>query len=337
MDPAPAPAPGEPRLPPTTPRGGGLRTWGVRALRVAVTVAATWWVVRRLPAGELGTVSGALPRWTLLVPSVAMAVNTLLLAERHRVALAVLGHAVPLGDLVLLHLRSAFAALVLPRGGADLTRVAVLARQTGDLEGVLAAALHLRIVDLGLWISLLVVFLVQGPWPGLRALEVAATAVIGAGVGILVALPLGVRLAGGRIGRLPWIGARALRIVEALRAAAGAGRATLRIAALGLPMALGNIASVSVLFWAAGVEIPLPRQLGLVPAMDAVLSLPITVGGVGLRESVFILVGESVGLAAPAALAIAWTRWTGELSRGFVGGLSLWIAGGWGKRRQRET
>ncbi|MBL8617832.1 MAG: flippase-like domain-containing protein [Deltaproteobacteria bacterium] len=337
MDPAAAPAPVEPRPPPTPLGGAALRTWGVRALRAAVTVAATWWVVHRLPAGELGSISEALPRWTLAMPSAVMAVNTMLLAERHRTALAALGHAVPLGELVLLHLRSAFAALVLPRGGADLTRVAVLARQTGDLEGVLAAALHLRVVDLGLWIGLLVVFLLQGPWPGLRALELAAAAVIGAGIGILVALPVGVRLAGDRVGRLPWIGARALRIVEALRAAAGAGRATLRIAALGLPMALGNIASVSVLFWAAGVEIPLPRQIGLVPAMDAVLSLPITVGGVGLRESVFILVGESFGIAAPAALAIAWTRWTGELSRGLVGGLSLWISGGWGQRRQRET
>jgi hypothetical protein len=56
-----------------------------------------------------------------------------------------------------------------------------------------------------------------------------------------------------------------------------------------------------------------------------------------LRESVFILVGESFGLTAPVALAIAWTRWTGELSRGLLGGLSLLIAGGWGRRRHGET
>ncbi|MFM2243994.1 MAG: Lysylphosphatidylglycerol synthase region [Pseudomonadota bacterium] len=333
MDPAKPPG----AAAPADPRGSALRAWGLRGARVAVTAGALWWVLSRLPDGGFAAISAALPRWTLLVPSLTMGLNTLLLAERHRAALGVVGHVVPRGDLVLLHLRSAFAALVLPRGGADLTRVAVLSRQTGDLEGVLAAALHLRIVDLALWITLLVVFLVQGPWPGLRALELAAGAVIAAGIGLLVALPLAIRLAGGWVGRLPWVGGRALRVVGALRAAAGAGGATARIAALGVPMALGNIASVSALFWAAGVEIPLPRQVGLIPAMDAVLSVPITVGGVGLRESVFILVGESFGLTAPVALAIAWTRWTGELSRGLLGGVSLLIAGGWGQRRHGET
>ena len=314
-----------------------LRKRMLAIARIGLTGVAIAWVGSRVPIASWEQALAALPRWAWLVPSAAMAINTLLLAERHRLALLAVGHAVPRGGLVLLHLRSAFAALALPRGGADLTRIAVLARQTGDPEAVLAAALHLRVVDLALWVGFLGAFLTQGPWPGLGGLELAAAVVSAGGVVVGLGLPLAVWLAGPAVSRVPRIGPRLVRMVEALRSAARAWKISLQLLALGLPMAVVNILSVTLLFQAGGAAAWSVRDALIVPAMDAVLALPVTIGGVGLREAVFLEVGAVLGLPGPVALAIAWTRWSGELSRALVGGLSLVMPGGWGERRGEHT
>ena len=59
--------------------------------------------------------------------------------------------------------------------------------------------------------------------------------------------------------------------------------------------------------------------LGLVPAADVLIWLPISISGVGVRESVFALALEPWGILAPSAVAIGIVRWTGELARGAIG------------------
>ena len=64
---------------------------------------------------------------------------------------------------------------------------------------------------------------------------------------------------------------------------------------------------------------PMGEPLGLVPAADVLIWLPVSVGGVGVRESVFALALEPWGILAPSAVAIGIVRWTGELARGAIG------------------
>ena len=66
--------------------------------------------------------------------------------------------------------------------------------------------------------------------------------------------------------------------------------------------------------------------LTLFPLIDFLVSLPISLNGVGVRESVYPLLLASHGLGMDVALAVAWTRWTGEIFRAGVGGI-LFLSG----------
>ena len=66
------------------------------------------------------------------------------------------------------------------------------------------------------------------------------------------------------------------------------------------------------------------RVLALVPAADVLIWLPISIGGVGVRESAFAMALGPWGVPVASAVAIAITRWTGELARGAIGCM-LWV------------
>ena len=74
-----------------------------------------------------------------------------------------------------------------------------------------------------------------------------------------------------------------------------------------------------MLLLAADTPISFATVLGLVPAADVLIWLPISISGVGVRESVFALALEPWGILAPSAVAIGIVRWTGELARGAIG------------------
>ena len=107
----------------------------------------------------------------------------------------------------------------------------------------------------------------------------------------------------------------------ALKAIGGDGRRLALAGALTLPLSAGNIAAAWVALHAYGLTLPLSDALALVPAMDSVILLPITVSGVGLREGVFVYVLRDMGVTEAAAVAMALTRWTGELGRSALGGV----------------
>lgn len=299
-------------------------------LRVGLSVLGMIFVLRLAQGSDPGAALRALPAWSLAVPLLAMLTNTALLALRHRLALGALGLRLPFTGLLSLHLQSSFAGLLLPRGGADLVRLTALGRATGAVESVVAAGALLRLTDLVTWAGFLLFFLASGPWPGLGLLELGAAVFVGLAVTVVlgaVLLRAAGRWSGPRVARLPWIGPRILAFAAALSLGLRQRGLGLRVALLGLPMAGINVLSVSALLEAAGAELGLARAFGLVPAMDAALSLPITLGGVGVREAIFVLVGGSLGLTEPASLAVAWLRWSGEIGRGLIGGLLALVTG----------
>ena len=307
--------------------------WRARALlglRVGISVAGLIYVLDWEVLDGLDGVVQLLPRWVWGVPLLTTLTNTTLLTVRHRLALQATGLQIPYWALFTLHLRSSFAGLVMPRGGADLVRLTALTRATGQLEAVLAAGLLLRLADLATWLGFLTLFLALRPWPGLEVLEIGVLVFVLAasgGIGIALSLVLLGRRAAPALGRLPWIGGRVAGLVRALNLGLGQRRIAVQVLLLGLPMAALNVISVSLLFQAAGAELSALRAFGLVPAMDAAMSLPIALGGIGLREVVFGMVGQTLALTQGQAYTLAWLRWSGELGRGLLGGLST-LAGG---------
>ena len=96
-----------------------------------------------------------------------------------------------------------------------------------------------------------------------------------------------------------------------------AGRALLA----SFPYAFINCLNVWLIGLAFGLSWRYDDVLGLIPAADALISLPVTLSGVGVREGVFVHALARFGATEELAVAIALTRWTGELGRAAVGGL----------------
>ena len=102
--------------------------------------------------------------------------------------------------------------------------------------------------------------------------------------------------------------------------------------ALALPFVVINVLTIKIL--AVGMDVPLSIEsiFLLFPTADALVSLPVSINGVGVREAVFSHILTGLGLSAELALTLAWCRWTGELGRAGLGGL-LFLSG---YRSQKE-
>jgi hypothetical protein len=115
------------------------------------------------------------------------------------------------------------------------------------------------------------------------------------------------------------------RLADSVHALGGARRAVLWALVLTLPVALINIAVVTLVLQAFGVSLPFSDVMALAPAADAVIALPLTINGIGLRESAFEILLQPLNVAGEIAVAVALTRWVGELQRAGVGGVLFLI------------
>ena len=73
------------------------------------------------------------------------------------------------------------------------------------------------------------------------------------------------------------------------------------------------------------MSLPFLDVMALAPAADAVIALPLTINGIGLRESAFEILLQPLNVAGEIAVAVALTRWVGELQRAGVGGVLFLI------------
>jgi len=78
------------------------------------------------------------------------------------------------------------------------------------------------------------------------------------------------------------------------------------------------------------------QLLVLIPLLAISLTLPITINGIGLRESVSANLLTWAGLAAPHAVAMEVAAYLVQVVFSLQGGVLLWL-GGWGRAGARET
>jgi uncharacterized membrane protein YbhN (UPF0104 family) len=73
---------------------------------------------------------------------------------------------------------------------------------------------------------------------------------------------------------------------------------------------------------AVGGDAPIAEFLAAMPLIDAAAGLPVSISGLGVRETTFeILVGGLTGLAAPVAVAASLAGWLFTVAWGLLGGL----------------
>ena len=295
-----------------------------RILRVSVSVLLLGAVFSHVDVGEAGGELVRAPWWVFFVPSACLLLNSWIQAWRVRWLLAAFSIEASVGLIFRVFLMGSFWGLVLPMGGAEATRLLLLHRRTQNLDACAATLFVARLLETLPWGALLIwglasgwlaplPFLVGAAWMGLALFAGAWVCAIGFSMA-----PRSARE------RLPgWLERPVTRAVDALAQFRGSGRLLVICALLGVPFTLVNAVVVWAVFVAFGVPLGYDAVLGVVPAADVLISLPISMGGVGVRESVFVLALTPFGVTKTVALAVIFTRWTGELGRALFGGLSV--------------
>lgn len=315
------------------------RPWRHRAmllLRVALSAAALAWVLQHIELADTSGYLGQAPPWTWVLPAGLLVLNSAVHALRLKLLLDGTGPAVPLLQVLLALLKGNFLGVVLPTGGAEVAKIGFLARPCGSGERALAAILVARLLELLPWTLLLLWGLAWGLWEHDRL--VAAAAVVFAlafSAVLLLSLvlvrwgePLLARLPQGLLARLP----RRIRgLGQRVRAAfsqVGADRRRLLLSGLlTVPFSLVNCLVVFVIVRGYGLDLAYLDVLALVPAVDTLIALPISVGGLGVREGLFVDLLAPWGATQSLGVAVALTRWAAELGRAAVGGVIFVLHG----------
>jgi uncharacterized membrane protein YbhN (UPF0104 family) len=267
-------------------------------------------------------------RWAYLIAAmVLMIVGTALRAVRWQALLEALDISVPLRRLVHLYFVGAFFNIFLPSGmGGDAVKMTELARSTGRVPEAIGTTLVDRAT--GLWV-LFVLALLALPFSYALLPEgwtpMIALATLGGVLGGWVAMgtPL-----------IPWLGGK-LRLPgqEKLE------RFYRSVSQLGY-RALGKACTVSLIFdvllilfnlliaYGLNVDQPLGIFLLFTPIISFSLALPISIGGLGVREQTYVLLFGSLGVSDTAAAAMGLANYAlTNLVVGLLGGVLYAVEG----------
>ena len=292
-----------------------MRIWGLLALKLCVSATLLWWLVARL---DFSTVAKILPSMDGGPAVFAFAVllsHGVVSAERWRRICRKLRIVLSFGSTLRLFFISMFFNQTLSTTiGGDAARVWLLRAQGFSTLMAVASVVHERIAGL----------------LGLGVLALIATILIGDsnawGMPILVAV--GGVLAG-ILGAAAWtpVGPRWLR--RSVRSCRLARRILLSVDGLqllGLSTVIHGIGAVAIyqVARAMGLSLELWVCLLVVPPTLLVATLPISIGGWGVREAALVAVLAPLGVSAPDAFMVSVVFGVMVMAAGLPGGV-LWL------------
>jgi len=280
------------------------------ALRMIAAVVLVIVLLRRTDIGQaLELIRGA-KLGLLLAGALVMAIPMAIGGFRWWLLLRSEGSTLPYHFVLRVHVAGHALGTVLPTSvGGDLLRVGHTT-QAGAVEAALATVLSDRILGVaGLLIicdfaSLLL--LARTGSPGLLALAGAASAMVGLFLLTLMVEPVYdvlSRLAT-RV-RFLRLGQRLVRVADGVRRYRTRPRLILQT--LGLSVLLWLVHSLVWYLLGAGIGSPAPllRYLVCVPLVALSAMLPISVGGLGVRENSFVILMGHFGTPGTSAAAVA--------------------------------
>lgn len=300
------------------------RKWIAFAVKAAVTASLIWLVLRGVDLGA------AFERMAgLSLPAAIMAVALLMLhcfvaGWRWRMIMRLFGPALPLRASIRLFFEGYFFNNALPSTiGGDGVRIYRANRLGLPLAASVNGVLLDRVTGLtGLFI------LVAAGQPLLyariedTATRLAFAAILLAGIAGIAALILARRIPE----RL--LPARLRDPVHKLSEATHAAylRPTVSLPVLGLSVVVHGliVASVYVIAVGLGLDVGLFESLVLVPAVILLSTIPVSIGGWGLREGLMVVALGLAGVPAEAALSVSILFGLAQIAAGLPGG-ALWL------------
>jgi glycosyltransferase 2 family protein len=213
------------------------------------------------------------------------------------------------GDAVRIHLVSSFIGNFLPAGvGADLARVYSVRQQTASTSGAAASVAVDRLFGL-LSIGLVGILglLAAGSTasPQARLLIGGGAVVIGLGTGVLLWTDHWLRAALPARWHETRLGARLLRMADALSAYRGHGGALAAVATLSVAVQLLRILQAYVLGLAIDIRIGFRYYLLFMPLSLIALMVPISISGFGIPQAVITALLQPRGVAEADGFALS--------------------------------
>jgi len=281
-------------------------------LKLLVSVALLVYLARRLDLGLIAHEIASADRIRLLVAGATFFLSNLVGALQWRILLRAAG--VDLGSTrtLVYYLQGLFFGLFLPANvGGDVSRVVDTTRHTGELGGAVAATVMDRLVGFYSMGSMAILALLlsggDAPWPIL-------VPIVGfAGVNLAVALALFSRRASALLERLvALVPAERVRttgvgLVRALHALGRRPVLLLGVFAVSVVVQVLRITVHLQVARAMGIDLAASEFFVIIPVLAVLLALPISFGGIGVRESAAVELFGHVGVAAAPAVGMQVT------------------------------
>lgn len=284
------------------------RRWlgpGLRLLATAVMLAV---LLPRLHS--MGPLPGRHGRPLLLLALAvgASLVGIVLSALRWQRVLQVLGHRLRMRTLMGLCLAGQFVGNFLPSTvGGDVLRITRLARLTKEAAGSLASVVIERMTG---WIVLPVVTLAAFiANPGLASLGSSSRLAMSVAlVSLLLLIGLLVLVGHPRLGGRLAERKGFARFAGAIHLGVGRLRsrplAAVQVLTVGFAYQVVMVLAVFLIAAALGLGVSLTAMLAFVPVVAILQALPLTLGGLGLREGAFVILLAPLGVSTSHAIAL---------------------------------
>lgn len=307
----------------------GLPGWLNLVLRLTVSGLLIGFLLWRVDLQVLWETTTRLRWWHVALFMSINVIVALLNTAKWQVLLRGRGITAPFLTLLRLWWSALFFSNVLPTGVAgDVTRVFSVGQDSGKGPDALATVFYDRAVGL---VALLLMGpvalafspLFRGNWLfwGFFGL----TGAVAVGALIAVSLPLGVWMID--------LGARVVPPIVRLRdwvagLALKPGEWPYLLSALGIAVVVQIFAILGYVVLAAGLQLPIPpaAMFIFVPILYLTILVPISFGGVGVREAMFALFFGQLGIAEAESVSLSLTYYALYLAFSAVG-LLLYLAG----------
>ena len=312
----------------------------VQAAKLAITVALIAFLLSRLSLDEI-TAAMDEPRWGWLLAALAVyGLSAFGGALQWAWILRTAGVAAPAREIRRLYFIGLFFNNFLPANiGGDAWKIVDLGRQEGKPLAVFGATLLDRLLGLTA-LTLLAVLVLAGAAPA--RIPLPATALLLLPVLVLLAGLLAALLSRRIGGRLPELVAKVGldgQVERVRRVTDEFTHYRPRVRWLNLLLVFSTgvqlLRVVTHLLVARGLGFDLTgdqavQLLVLIPMLAICLTLPVTINGIGLRESVSASLLVWAGLAAPQAVAMEVAAYLVQVAFSLQGGVLLWL-GRWGR------
>lgn len=294
----------------------------IAVAKLALSLACLAWCLNQVQLGQLTPLLADARIAVLLGLAPLVALEAAAGAWRFKLILDTV-HVLPVRTHLAQYLVASYFNILLPSSmGGDAVRVVMLKRTGASITNATLTILVDRILGVfSLVIIALVAIMVADIPAPLEKLVLAAAAAM-AIVGI--AAMLGYRWAGSRAGRWPWLD----RAVETLHRIRSAPAAVARSAVMSLVFQALTISFTWLIAVGFHLDVPATQVFALVPLTWLATMVPVSIGGLGVREVSFTVLFGQVGVPPAAALTLSLGTYAVFVAMALVGALVVALTPG---------